>query len=107
VYKELIKRGGTLIRERTEYNQNDDSRFIRYNGKKIGIVTAGSIVHEIIWALGYYHGTGADIIICANNEKQGAFIMAEKKEKKENCIFFQKTKSNENDRNAILKLIEE
>jgi hypothetical protein len=31
VYKELIKRGATSIRERTGYNQNDNSRF-RYKG---------------------------------------------------------------------------
>lgn len=71
LYKTLISKGGTNIDapEIHSFDERDSIFYVKYDGKKIGIVTLGDYAIETVFQIGVFLGKGADILVIANSNK--------------------------------------
>lgn len=52
------------------FDSNDFVFYVKYNGKKIGIVTMGDYAIETVYQIGVFLAKGADILVIANSNKE-------------------------------------
>lgn len=52
------------------FDSKDSIYYVRYKGKKIGIVTIGDYAIETVFQIGIFLAKGADILVIANSNKE-------------------------------------